>query len=49
MWWWSLEDDKIIRMDYCGIPPSVTHSNDVHEENGNKMQENRKAYTNLLV
>jgi hypothetical protein len=33
MWWWSLEDDKIIKMDYCGIPPSMTHSNDVHEEN----------------
>jgi hypothetical protein len=50
MWWWSLEDDNIIRMDYCGIPPSMTHSDDVHEENRNKMmQENWKAYTHLLV
>jgi hypothetical protein len=33
MWWWSLEDDNIIRMDYSGISPSTTHSDDVHEEN----------------
>jgi hypothetical protein len=45
-----LEEDKIIRMDYCGIPPSTTHSDDVHEENGNKMMhENWKPYTHLLV
>jgi hypothetical protein len=37
MWWWSLEAKKIIRMDYCGIPSSMTHSDDVHEENRNKM------------
>jgi hypothetical protein len=37
MWWWSLEDDNIIRMDCCGIPPRMTHSDDVHEENRNKM------------
>jgi len=49
MQWRSLEDNKTIRMAYCGIPPSMTHSDDVHEENGNKMQENWKAYTHLLV
>jgi len=42
MRWWFIEDDNIIRMDYCGISPSMTHSDDVYEENGNKMQETGK-------